>query len=66
MHFTKYPEQLRTIYYEGKKIDSTEYKPDHIEYINGIIICTCGKTLTHVNSIYPHRKTAYHKLHHKS
>jgi hypothetical protein len=66
MHFTKYPKHLRTIYHEGKKIDVSEYKPDHDEYINGILICTCGKTLTNVNSIYSHRKTKYHLANHKS
>jgi hypothetical protein len=66
MHFTKYPEPLRTIYYKGEKIDASEYKPKHVEIIDGIMICTCGKTLTHLKSIYRHKKSAYHLAHDKS
>ena len=61
MHKERYPEHLRTVYYEGVK--RTEYKPSKVEYISGKIICTCGKVLACKNSLRVHRSCAYHIQH---
>lgn len=50
----------RDIFYNGVLVDTSGYKPNNYEYINGGVICLCGKFIQCVHTLITHKKTKEH------
>jgi hypothetical protein len=57
----KYPEHLRTVYYQGKIVPQQNHSQSHITILpEGGYRCTCGNVLRFINGHYMHKRTISH------